>query len=306
MSNSFKKINYDTWQKAAETALKGASINSLTKHTYDDIAINPLYQASINSNQAALPTNDWQINQAINHPNIKQAKKQIAEDLSQGVNALSLYSNQSLNAQGYGMSLNQANLKDLFQNTHLNMISLRLETGHDQYKSADLITNYAPKTASLSLGIDPIGKLAQYGGFPSPQLTEKQQVQHALTHYNTTHILRADGRIAHNAGASEAQELSFILSTALTYLKWADDANLDLSTTVQKIEICTSTDQNQFLTIAKIRAIRQLWAELLNALGIPQSPAHIFAQSSYRMATKYDPYINILRTTVACFSAGLG
>ncbi|NRA88786.1 MAG: methylmalonyl-CoA mutase, partial [Rhizobiales bacterium] len=176
------------------------------------------------------------------------------------------------------------------------------ETVEEHYQFND----YFSKGAKLSLGIDPIGKLAISGIQTTDEVQLKSLIQNALDQFNATHILRVDGRIAHNAGASEAQELSFIISSALTYLKWADEANIDLNIAAQKIEICVSTTQNQFITIAKIRALRQLWAELLDGLSIKQSEAYIFAETSFRIITKRDPWVNILRATVACFSAGLG
>ena len=303
--NSFEKITFDAWQMAAEKALRGVSVDSLTKITYDGIAVKPLYNQNQTTNQPALPSDAWQINQAINHPDVTQAASQITEDLEQGVNALSLYSDQSASAYGYGVNTNQVNIDSLFKNTYLDMISLRLETGLDEITVAKIILNHSTKHAQLSLGIDPIGKLAQFGGWDS-EATAKQAVQAALKQFSATHILRVDGRIAHNAGASEAQELGFIISCACAYLKWADEADIDLNVTAQKIEICISTSQNQFASIAKIRALRQLWTELLDGLEIKQSPAYIYAETSYRMVTKRDPWVNLLRSTVACFSAGIG
>lgn len=305
MGTQFNKITFSDWQVAAKAALRGKNLDNLTHFTADDIAIQPLYSGSLNRNQVPLPHGAWQINQAVNHPHINQAKSQITEDLEQGVNALSLYSNQSINAQGYGLNLNQVNLKSLFENTYLDMISLRLESGLDEISLAELTLSHSNKHQQLSLGVNPVGKLAQFGGW-NGQDNAKSSVQTALQNFQATHILRADGRIAHNAGASEAQELGFILNTALTYLKWADEASLDLNIAAQKIEICLSVDQNQFINIAKIRAMRHLWTELLDGLGIKQSPAYIYAETSFRMVTKRDPMVNILRSTMACFSAGIG
>lgn len=306
--NQFNHINFDDWQAAATAALRGQPLDGLSKPTYDDILVNPLYPAAPHPDQPSLPTNTWQINQAINHPDIESAATQILEDLEQGVNSLSLHSNQALQSNGYGINLNQVNIKKLFKNTYLDMVSLRLETGLDEIKSAKLIENHykkLKKQGQLSLGIDPIGKFTQFGGWDG-EANAKSSVQSALLNFKATHILRADGRIAHNAGASEAQELNFILSTAITYLKWADDVGLDLNHIAPKIEICISASQNQFLTIAKIRAVRHLWAELLDGLDIEQSDAHIYAETSFRMVSKADPWVNVLRATVACFSAGIG
>lgn len=305
----FNNISYNAWQAAAQAALRGKNLDSLTKTTYDGIAVKPIYAASVESNQVALPVGAWQINQAINHPELSIAAEHIQQDLEQGVNGLSLYSNQSLNAHGYGVNLTQTNIDKLFKNTYLDMISLRLETGLDEFSAAEIIINHWQKHSKmqgqLSLGIDPIGKMTQSGGWDG-EAKAKKSLQTALKTFKTTHILRVDGRIAHNAGASEAQELAYIIATATCYLKWADEAGLALKTTAKSIEICLSSTQNQFISMAKIRAMRQLWAELLDGLGIEPMPAYIFAETSYRMVSKSDPWINLLRATVACFAAGVG
>ncbi len=308
----FNKVNDQIWREAATSSLGGKNVDKLSKLTYDNIEIEPLYHASIKRDQAKLPNGAWQINQPINHPDINIANQQIQQDLEQGVNALSLFSNQSLNAHQFGVNINSVNIKKIFKNIYLNMINLRIESGLDEFEIAKLVENhyieqdYFSKSTQLSLGIDPIGKLAQYGGWQNDVSTIKSKTQAALKGFQANHILRIDGRIAHQAGASEAQELSFILGAALTYLKWADEAKIDLNIAAKKIEICLSTTQNQFMSIAKIRAVRQLWAELLEGLGIELHDAFIFAESSFRMVSKRDPWVNILRSTVACLSAGLG
>lgn len=305
--HQFKDTSFKQWQSAASAALRGKPLENLTKSTYDDIKVEPLYAASANPTPINLPSDVWQINQAINHPNIDAAKAQIAQDLEQGVNSLSLYSNQAQQAHGYGLDLTPTHLNSLFKDVYLNMVSLRLETGLDEFSTANAVTDFynaLPNKGQLSLGIDPIGKFAQFGGW-NGEAKAKSSVISALPKFKAHHILRLDGRIAHNAGASEAQELNFILSTALTYLKWADEAGLNLNEIAPKFEISLSASQNQFITIAKIRAMRQLWAELLDGLEIKQCPAYIYAETSYRMMTKPDPWVNLLRTTVACFSAGV-
>ncbi|MCJ8323106.1 MAG: hypothetical protein HRU29_03415 [Rhizobiales bacterium] len=310
-NNGFENIKYDDWLSFAKQSLKTESLDHLAKTTLDGIVIQPLYIDRVGHQQPALPHGGWQVNQAINHPDVKQAHRQILQDLEQGVNGLSLYSNQCLNARGYGVNLNQVNFDSLFENIYLEMISLRLESGLDEFECARLAEayytkqGYFAKGTALSLGIDPIGKLALYGGWDDEN-EAKQQVQTALNTHQALHILRADGRIAHNAGASEAQELAFALSSALTYLKWADEAGIDLSFAAQKIEICLAASQSQFLTMAKFRAMRHLWAELLDGLNIQPSDAYIFAETSYRMSTKSDPWVNLLRTTIGCFAAGVG
>jgi methylmalonyl-CoA mutase len=72
------------------------------------------------------------------------------------------------------------------------------------------------------------------------------------------------------------------------------------------IEFRLSADADQFLTVAKFRALRRLWARVEQACGLTPELAFISAETAWRMMTKRDPHVNILRTTIATFSAGIG
>ena len=67
-----------------------------------------------------------------------------------------------------------------------------------------------------------------------------------------------------------------------------------------------SADADQFLTMAKFRALRALWARVEQACGLAPKPLFIAAETAWRMLTRRDPYVNMLRATMATFSAGLG
>ncbi len=75
---------------------------------------------------------------------------------------------------------------------------------------------------------------------------------------------------------------------------------------VGRISFRLVADQNQFLTIAKLRAFRRLWTLVLNAWGIPAVPAFVHAETAWGMQTKRDPWVNILRSTIATFAAAVG
>ena len=67
-----------------------------------------------------------------------------------------------------------------------------------------------------------------------------------------------------------------------------------------------SADADQFLTVAKFRALRALWARVEQACGLAPKPAFVSAETAWRMMTRRDPWVNMLRTTIAAFSAGIG
>jgi methylmalonyl-CoA mutase len=67
-----------------------------------------------------------------------------------------------------------------------------------------------------------------------------------------------------------------------------------------------SADADEFLTLAKFRTLRLLWARIEQACGLTPKPLFVVGESAWRMLTQRDPYVNMLRATIATFSAGLG
>jgi len=116
----------------------------------------------------------------------------------------------------------------------------------------------------------------------------------------------ADGRVVHNAGGSETQELAYVLSVAVSYLRTLVQSGMTLEAARRAIFLRLSADADQIITIAKFRAARKLWARIEEACGL--APEHIFisAETAWRMMTKHDPWVNMLRGTIAVFAAGVG
>jgi methylmalonyl-CoA mutase len=109
----------------------------------------------------------------------------------------------------------------------------------------------------------------------------------------------------HDAGGSEAQELAFALSLAVAYLRMLDAGGIDLEAARAAISFRLAADADQFLTMAKFRALRLLWARVEQASGLSPKPVFITAETAWRMLTQRDPYVNMLRATMATFAAGL-
>jgi methylmalonyl-CoA mutase len=116
----------------------------------------------------------------------------------------------------------------------------------------------------------------------------------------------ADGRPVHDAGGSEAQELAFTLAVAVAYLRALESGGLDLVAARDALSFRLCADADQFLTMAKFRALRLLWARIEQACGLTPKPIFIAAETAWRMLTQRDAYVNMLRATMATFSAGLG
>ena len=116
----------------------------------------------------------------------------------------------------------------------------------------------------------------------------------------------ADGRVIHDAGGSEVQELAFVLASGVAYLRAIEQAGVTLEDAQGMVYARLSADADQFLTLAKFRALRLLWARIEQASGLAPKALVVTADTAWRMLTQRDPYVNMLRATMATFSAGLG
>ena len=116
----------------------------------------------------------------------------------------------------------------------------------------------------------------------------------------------ADGRVIHAAGGSEAQELAFVLACAVAYLRALEQGGIALDDARRFIYFRLAADQDQFLTIAKFRALRKLWARIEEACGLAARPAFVAGETAWRMMTKRDPHGNIVRGTIAALGAAVG
>jgi methylmalonyl-CoA mutase len=116
----------------------------------------------------------------------------------------------------------------------------------------------------------------------------------------------ADGRVIHDAGGSEAQELAFVVATGVAYLRALEGSGVALEDAQSMIYARLSADADQFLNMAKFRALRLLWALVEQSCGLTPKPLFIAADTAWRMLTQRDASVNMLRATMATFSAGLG
>ncbi|HEV2783108.1 MAG TPA: methylmalonyl-CoA mutase subunit beta [Actinophytocola sp.] len=156
-----------------------------------------------------------------------------------------------------------------------------------------------------NLGADPIGWRARSG-------TEQDladAVDLAVRVARDFPLLRGitvDALPYHEAGGSDAQELGCGIATAVAYLRALTAAGLDVDAAAAQLEFRYAAGVDQFLTIAKFRAARRLWARITEVSGATPVGGQLHAVTSPAMLTRRDPYVNMLRGTVACFAAGVG
>ncbi|WP_420959868.1 methylmalonyl-CoA mutase subunit beta [Brucella sp. IR073] len=315
----FPPEDYDRWVRLAEKALKGESFEeALTSQTDDGIVIEPLYERDRHAKPVfrATPDRPWRIVQRADDPDPARANRQLRDDIENGANGVALVFEGAQNAFGFGLPIGADTIERLFEDIDLDGLTLRMDAHPNSRACAEWLADYLrfrridPARTCFSLGIDPTATLASCGWLRMSVEALKASLPQALGNFFATGlpgiVLEADGRPYHNAGATEAQELGAMLSVALGYLRMFEDARQPVVYATPHIGFAVSADQNQFVTIAKLRALRQLWARLQEACGITPSPAAIHAETSMRMMTARDVETNILRTTIAGFAAAAG
>lgn len=115
-----------------------------------------------------------------------------------------------------------------------------------------------------------------------------------------------DGTALHDRGASDAQELGWTMAVGVHYLRLLAAAGFTVDEAASLIEFRYAATDEQFPTIAKLRAARRLWARVLDASGATGSLQRQHVVTSRAMMGRVDPWVNMLRGTVAAFAAGVG
>jgi methylmalonyl-CoA mutase len=318
LAAEFPQASYDDWRKLVDGVLKGAPFEKLVGKTYDGVKIEPLYQraegvAPVVGRQPAAP---WQIMQRIDHPDAAIANAQALQDLENGATGLSLVFASGNGAHGFGLEPTADAVATLLKDIYLNAgIGIELQVGPQSRMAAIQVAEYVksrgldPAACDIRFGLDPLAACAVWGHSPyaweeiTPAVTGGIKGLAALGFKGP--FASADGRVVHDAGGSEVQELAFVLACGLAYLRALEAAGVPLEQAQGMIYARLAADADQFLTMAKFRALRLLWARIETASGLTPKPLFVAADTAWRMLTKRDPYVNMLRATMATFAAGL-
>lgn len=315
----FAAVDRQRWLTLAEKALAGSSFeDTLVSHTDDGLRIEPIYERAIAAQALPRKHSDtpWLVIQRADDTDPKRANAQILEDVAQGATGISLVFEGAPNAFGFGLPNSPEALQQVLEGVQLNRTHVRVDVHPGSRGMAEWMLallskrRVEPSKLSLSFGIDAAAIFASSGYLRMSIEALKASLPQSIAHFFTLGLpgvlLEADGRVLHNAGATEAQELGFVLSAATSHLRMFEEARQALVYAAPHIGFALSVDQDQFVSMAKIRALRKLWARVAEMCSIPPAWATIHAETSYRMMAKKDAETNILRTTVAGFAAALG
>ena len=320
LAADFAPATYDDWRKLVDGVLKGAPFEKLVGKTYDNLRIEPIYSRAQNAAPIAgrAQAAPWQIMQRIDHPDAARANAQALHDLENGANGLVLEFAGGPGARGFGIAdATKETLARVLDGVIFDAgiaIALNPVLGRENagVNLAGLVEarGFEPAKVDIRFNYQPLTAMAVRGATPAPWS------EMAPPFTKMVHDLRdrgfkgpftlADGRPVHDAGGSEAQELAFALAVAVAYLRALEAGGIALDDARAAISFRLAADADQFLTMAKFRALRLLWARIEESCGLTPRPVFIAAETAWRMLTRRDPYVNMLRATMATFSAGLG
>ncbi|NDV62822.1 methylmalonyl-CoA mutase [Puniceicoccales bacterium CK1056] len=272
----------------------------------------------------------WLISQELSAPTAKELNTIARHELENGQNELNVWfdrptregqdaSAETSSVGVCGVSLSAlGDLKVLLEGIHPEMISLNLQSGAAAPAIYALLDEWVresgtnPEEVRGCLGMDPAAWLAETGALPG----EKEKVfdvmaeliQAAAKRLPQLQILDIQGHAFHNGGASSAQELAAVLAAGANCLKELAQRGVPAELVVPRMRLSVSIGGNYFIEIGKLRALRLLWTRILEAYGVSEAErkVHLHARTGLWNKTRFDPYVNMLRTTTEAFSAVVG
>ena len=317
----FEPATREAWLALVAKVLKGTDFDKrLVSRPAEGLFVQPLYtRADAGAGTAAVGRygwypGGWDVRQRHAEPSPETASKAILEDLEGGATSILL----QIQAPGQaGLSYSTAALDTALRGVNLKGVAIALDARENTLDAAGSLLELW-RAAGLNenerrgtFDYDPFGVLAKTGTLYYPagrscEIAAKLAVDcRSMSHVTA---LLADGRPYHEAGASEAQELGAMLATLVAYLRACEAAGLRPRMALGKIALALAADADLFLTIAKLRAARRIVARVAEASGAGSTAAsiHLSASTSERMMARRDPWVNLLRTTVACAGAAFG
>ncbi|RSN36115.1 methylmalonyl-CoA mutase [Amycolatopsis sp. WAC 01416] len=328
LAAEFPEASRDQWRElvagvlrksgAIDESFDGLPESKLVTRTYDGLEIRPLYTAEDAVDGTGFPglppfvrsarpegavTTGWDIRARYARRDAKATNAAILADLEGGVSSI------WLRAGATGVPV--ADLGDALNEVYVDLAPVTLDAG-EEYEAAanELLALFAEReipasAVTATLGADPIGSTARTGS-PRPLAPAADLAARVAVSHPKVRTIVADGLPFHEAGGSDAQELGATIAAGVAYLRALTEAGLDVDTAAGQLEFRLAATADQFLTIAKFRAARRLWSRVTEVSGGKGTGMRQHAVTSPAMLTQRDPWVNMLRTTLACFGAGVG
>ncbi|VAW41297.1 Methylmalonyl-CoA mutase small subunit, MutA, partial [hydrothermal vent metagenome] len=320
----FNPPSYEEWVEATVKSLKGRPLSTLTSRTVEGIEIRPFYtQADIadlphlNSQPGQPPylrgsnahSQPWLIAQPLPYATPQQFNDALLEDLRRGQTAVHLDPNAT-------KIKNLADLSIALNGVDFAAAPIFIARGQASLPLVPLLANHLQKTeqplSSLQGGLfhDPLAALARHGGAVDDDLYAESAKLMGWAVENAPNFttIGVDTAVYHNGGANAVQQLAFALATAVQHIRSLQKQGLDIGQIASQLRFVFAIGGDFFMEIAKLRAARLLWAQVVQAFGgdATAQKMQIHGETAVANKSRLDPHVNMLRTTTETLAAAVG
>ncbi|MCF6242654.1 MAG: methylmalonyl-CoA mutase subunit beta, partial [Bacteroidales bacterium] len=324
--SEFPPVSTQTWEEKIKADLKGADYDKkLIWKTIEGFNVRPYYRSEdlsglknlLQTLPGNLPfvrgnkkDNNWLIRQDVFVENEIQANTKALEAIKRGAESIAFIIPEN----------STTDLSSLLTDFPYDKVELNFAKSRNTKKLLQEFIDYCienkidTKKIKGSFDFDPLGYTTLTGQCYDAEICSGMNISKALFAkakeiLPNMHFVSINGKYFNNAGASIMQEMAFTLSIAVNYLDFAQEQGIDVQDLSPHLRFNLGVGSNYFMEIAKLRAIRYLWAKIIQSF-LPENPdkAKIFIHSETSLWNKtlYDPYVNMLRTTTEAMSAVLG
>jgi len=321
----FPPVSTAEWEAVITADLKGADYEKkLVWKTMDGLSVRPYYRAEDMKNlkhlkylpgqfpyvRSTKTNNKWFVRQDIEAGDAKAANAQALNVLMRGVDSLGF----TIDSK---KGITAAELETLLHNIAINCIETNFVAGGASLAVLPLMVEYVKKhkvNAAEVLGsvnYDPIRSLTLRGKFCKDQkqaFDAAKEIIVAAKELPNYKVIGVNGSMFHNSGSTTVQELAFALAAGNEYMAELTERGLSADAIASRMKFTFSAGTNYFLEIAKFRAARLLWAQIVEAYkpaSKDSAKMTIHAETSRWNLSVYDPYVNMLRGTTEAMSAAI-
>ena len=323
--SDFSPVSTEQWMEKITADLKGADYEKkLVWRTNEGFKVKPFYRKEDLDGLKttdALPgefpylrgnrkdNNEWLVRQDISVADAGEANAKAKDILNKGVDSLAFHVKAKDLSAGY--------VETLLDGICADCVELNFSTcqGHVVELANLLVAYFQKKGYDLeklqgSIGYDYFGKMLVKGKEKGSMVDTAKALLAATAALPGYRVLSVNALALNNAGAYIYQELGYALAWGNEYLSQLTEAGVPAATVAKNIKFNFGISSNYFLEIAKFRAARMLWADIVSqylAEGDCKCAAkmRVHAETSSFNLTLFDSYVNLLRTQTEAMSAAL-
>jgi len=345
LSEHFPPATAEQWRELVEKDLGDAGLEALSDTTYDGIRIRPLYHRGDRPEGEllrALPAEAivhkgddprgrrgrvWELRCNQSHPDPDVVRLHIEQDVHGGATSIGLRLDvralvgERVHPAAPDRGVVVHHVSDLLrclEGVDLGALPVHLDAGAAYHAAALALSSVwdergvDPSRARGGFGADPLHALSRDGvlleSVPDSLRALADLAGWTAARCPQVCAVAVDTESYHLAGAGPVDDLAFAMATGRQYLGALVDAGIDVDTAARQIELRMSVGTSFFRSIAKLRAAHRLWARIVEAYGgsEPARALRLHVRLSERVLSRRDPWVNLLRNTVANFAAAIG